>query len=53
MCDRSGILSRVCMSKDKMRTKDLCWYVRMVCNTKGILGVSTAGLRVDRVLQTV
>jgi hypothetical protein len=42
----------VCLSKDKVRTKDLCWYVGMVYDLRGLPGVSTTSLGVDRVLQT-
>jgi hypothetical protein len=39
------------MSENKVCTKDLCWYVGMVYDPRGLPGVSTAGLGVDGVLQ--
>jgi hypothetical protein len=45
------MFSRVHMSEDKVRTKDLCWSVGMVYDPRGLPGVSTAGPGVDVVLQ--
>ena len=45
-----GKFSRVHMSEDKLRTKDLCWSVGMIYDPRGLTGVSTAGLGVDMVL---
>jgi hypothetical protein len=42
--------SRVCMSEDKVRTKDSCWSMGMVYGPRELPGVSTAGLGVDVVL---
>jgi hypothetical protein len=39
------------VSEDKMCTKDLCWSVGMVYDTRGLTGVSIASPRVDGVLQ--
>jgi hypothetical protein len=36
-----------------VRTKDLCWFVRMVYDPRGLPGVSSTGLGVDGVLQMV
>jgi hypothetical protein len=36
-----------------VRSKDSCWYVGMVYDSRGMPGVSTAGLRVDGVLLMV
>jgi hypothetical protein len=33
-----------------VHTKDLCWYVGMVFDPRGLLGVSNACLGVDKVL---
>jgi hypothetical protein len=41
------------MSEDKVRTKDLCWSVGTIYDTRELTEVSTAGPRVDRVLQVV
>jgi hypothetical protein len=41
------------MSEDKVRTKDSCWSVGMVYGSRGLTGVSTAGLGVDGVLHKV
>jgi hypothetical protein len=43
----------VCLSEEKVRTKDLCWFVGMVYGPRGLPGVSTTGPRVDEVLQMV
>jgi hypothetical protein len=34
---------RVCMSEDKVRTKDSCWYVGTIYDPKELPGVSTVG----------
>jgi hypothetical protein len=47
----TGKFSRMRTSEDKVCTKDSCWYVGMVYGPRGLLGVSTAGPRVDGVLQ--
>jgi hypothetical protein len=39
------------MGEDKVRTNDSCLTVGMVYGSRGLLGVSTAGLGVDNVLQ--
>jgi hypothetical protein len=41
------------MSEDKLRTKDLCSYVRMKYDPRVLPGVTTIGLGVDEVLQMV
>jgi hypothetical protein len=41
------------MGEDKVCAKDSCWYVGMVYDPRGLVGVSIAGLRVDEVLQMV
>jgi hypothetical protein len=38
------------MSKNKVRTKDSCWSVRMVYGPRGLTGVSIVGLKMDGVL---
>jgi hypothetical protein len=38
------------MSEDKGRAKDSCWSIRMIYGPRGLLGVSIAGPRMDRVL---
>ena len=38
-------------SEDKVHTKDTCWFVRMVYDPRGLLGVSIVGAGVDKVLQ--
>jgi hypothetical protein len=43
--------SRVRMSEDKVHTKDLCWFVAMIYDSRGLPGVSIVGSRVDEVLQ--
>jgi hypothetical protein len=43
MGDRPGSFSRVCMSKDKVCTKDLCWFVGTIYDPRELPGVSTAG----------
>jgi hypothetical protein len=35
--------SRVCMSEDKVRTKDSCWSVGTIYDPRELPGVSTAG----------
>jgi hypothetical protein len=39
------------MSEDKVRTKDPCWYVGTIYDTREPPGVSTVGPGVDGVLQ--
>jgi hypothetical protein len=39
------------MSEDKVRTKVTCWYVGMIFGPRELLGVITAVLGVDGVLQ--
>jgi hypothetical protein len=41
----------VLMSENKVRTKDSCWYVGIIYDPREMLGVSTAGTRLDGVLQ--
>jgi hypothetical protein len=41
------------MSEDKVRIKDSCWSVWMIYGPRGLQGLSTAGPRVDGVLQMV
>jgi hypothetical protein len=41
------------MSEDKVCTKDSYWSMGMIYDPRGLPGVSTAGLGVDRVLQMV
>jgi hypothetical protein len=36
------------MSKDKVRIKDLYWYVRTIYNTKELLEISTTGTEIGR-----
>jgi hypothetical protein len=36
------------MSEDKVRTKDLCWYVGTIYDPKELPGVSTAGPGIGR-----
>jgi hypothetical protein len=49
----TGKSSWVRMSEDKARTKDSCWPVGMVYDSRWLPGVSTTGLEVDGVLQMV
>jgi hypothetical protein len=49
----TGKFSRVRMSEDKVRTKDLCWSVGTIYDHRELLGVSTTGPGVDGVLQVV
>jgi hypothetical protein len=44
MSDRPESFSRVRMSEDKVRTKDLCWSVETIYDPRELIGVSTAGL---------
>jgi hypothetical protein len=53
MGDRPGIFLWVCMSEDKMRTKNLCWSVGTIYDPRELPGVSTAGPGTDGVLQVV
>jgi hypothetical protein len=39
------------MSEDKLRPKYPCWSVETICDLKELLGVSSAGPKVDGVLQ--
>jgi hypothetical protein len=41
------------MSEDKVCTKVLCWYVRMIYDPRGLTGGSVAGPGVDKMLQMV
>jgi hypothetical protein len=41
------------MSEDKVRTKDSCWSVQTIYDPRELLGVCTAGPRVNEVLQVV
>jgi hypothetical protein len=41
------------MSEDKVRTKNLFWPVGTIYDSRELLGVSTIGPIVDRVLQVV
>jgi hypothetical protein len=41
------------MSEDKVRTKDPCWSVETTYVPRELPGVSTAGPRLDSVLQVV
>jgi hypothetical protein len=47
------MFSRVHMSEDKVRTKDLRWSVGMVYGPRGLPGVSTTGTGLDGVLHGV
>jgi hypothetical protein len=40
-------------SEDKVCTKDSCWSIEMIYDPRGLVGVSTADLGVDGVLQMV
>jgi hypothetical protein len=40
--------SRVRMSEDKVRTKDLCWYVGIIYDPRELPGVSTVGPGIGR-----
>jgi hypothetical protein len=40
----------VCMSEDKVRTKDSCWSLETVYDPSELPGVSTAGPGLDSVL---
>jgi hypothetical protein len=51
MGDQPRKFYRVCMSEDKVRTKDMCWSVGMIYDPRELPGVSTAGPGVDKVLQ--
>jgi hypothetical protein len=41
------------MSKDKVHTKDSCWFVGTIYDPRELLGVSTTGVGVDEVLLVV
>jgi hypothetical protein len=43
----------VCISEDKVRTKDSCWSVGMIYDPIGLPGVSIVGPGVDGVLQMI
>jgi hypothetical protein len=43
----------VCKCEDKVCTKELCWSMRMIYSSRGLLEVSIVGLGVDEVLQMV
>jgi hypothetical protein len=45
--------SQVCMSEEKVHTKDSCWSVGTISGPRGPQRVSTASPRVDGVLQMV
>jgi hypothetical protein len=49
MGDRPESFSRVCMSEDKVCTKDPCWSVGTIYDPRELSGVSTAssGIRRD------
>jgi hypothetical protein len=49
----TGMFSRVCMSEDKVRTKDSCWSMGTIYGPRELSGVSIAGLGLDVVLQVV
>ena len=53
MGDRPGSFSRVCMSEDKVRTKESCWSVGTIYDFRELTEVSTADPGVDMVLQVV
>jgi hypothetical protein len=36
------------MSEDKVRTKDSCWSMRMIYDSRELSGVSTAGLGIGQ-----
>jgi hypothetical protein len=44
----TGKFSRVRMSEDKVRTKDLCWSVGTIYDPRELPGVSTAGPGIGR-----
>jgi hypothetical protein len=48
MGDRPGCFFRVCMSKDKVHTKDPVWSVGTIYDTRELSGVSTVGLEIGR-----
>jgi hypothetical protein len=48
MGDRPGSFSWVRMTEDKVRTKDSCWSVGTIYDTRELPGVSTAGLGIGR-----
>jgi hypothetical protein len=52
MGDRPGSFSRVCMSEDKVRTKDLCWSMGTIYDPSELPGVSTIGPRIGRGVTT-
>jgi hypothetical protein len=45
--------SQAHMSDEKVRKKDLCWYVRTIYDTRELPGVNTAGSGVDGVLHAL
>jgi hypothetical protein len=48
MGDRPGSFTRVRMSEDKVRTKDSCWSVGTIYDTRELPRVSTAGPGIGR-----
>jgi hypothetical protein len=53
MGDRPGKFSRMRMSEDKVRKKDMCWSVGTIYDPRELSGVSTTGPGVDGALQVV
>jgi hypothetical protein len=47
----TGKFSWVRMSEDKVRIKDLCWFVGTIYDPRELPGVSIVGPRLDGVLQ--
>jgi hypothetical protein len=50
MGDRPGSFSRVRMSEDKVCTKNPCWSVQTIYDPRELLGVSTVGPGIGRVV---
>jgi hypothetical protein len=48
MGDRPGSFFRVCMSEDKVHTKDPVWSVGTIYDIRKLSGVSTVGLEIGR-----
>jgi hypothetical protein len=48
MGDRPGSFSRVCMSEDKVCTKDLCWSVGTIYDPRELPRVSTTSPEIGR-----
>jgi hypothetical protein len=42
----TGKFSRVCMSEDKVRTKDSCWSMETIYDPRELPGVSTTGTEI-------